>query len=428
MQNNTGIIRVDPQTLVLEESAVDNPEIKLTITNLKPSAICYKIKSTAVEKATAKPAFGCIAAFGSEKIVIKAKKFAFDSKERNKETLLIKVAVMIEGHNLNRLSSHVMKQAFSSADTTEMKIALIFQAKKKYSNLSKQRVPIKSSFEEKLNQNETINALGIQKNRNISMYGDCIDTKRTQSKRTNEKNVQNGLKKEISEDSCLGTASDPCNKKINSEHSPDNLRQQRLEYLSKYSSGNNYLKHENGRLSDVETATDSDSKYITPIDTKSVTQKEKLESSEDEKEANIKLWANSASMNNNMTTLEKSILRVEKEIRDTDESVILLSEKVHAKSKLITSVQRKVLEQKRESEEQMMLIFDRLNKLDQAVKTLQAPVNDKCKVQHFENANNENYTNSSQSSNDENLMSKSIILSSAMIVGAFCVSKFMYHM
>merc|ERR1712223_641237 len=98
-----------------------------------------------------------------------------------------------------------------------------------------------------------------------------------------------------------------------------------------------------------------------------------------------KLWANSASMNNNMTTLEKSILRVEKETRDTDESVILLSEKVHAKSKLITSVQRKVLEQKRESEEQMMLIFDRLDKLDQAVKTLQVPVKDKCKLQHLEN-------------------------------------------
>lgn len=406
MPDNSELIKVEPETIILEESSVNNAEARLVITNLKHWAICYKIKSTAVEKATAKPAFGCIAPFGSAKITIKAKHFAFDSKERSRETMQIKVANITEDHNISRLSTSIMKKAFSSVDTTEMKIALIFQANKKSLAISNTKRLNEDSFEKKLNKIDDRVSIRNPKNKNISMYGDRLETYQTSSKRITKSSDQNPFKKEVSEDSCLGTASDPCNKKTNSQ---DYLHKKNIEkYMQK-----NYRKNENPGLSDVESAFDTD--Y-------SAQSKEKNESSGDEKESNIKLWANSASINTNMKSIEKSLQTVEKEIRDTDECVMLLSEKVHAKSKLITNVQKKVLEHKKESDDQIDILSERLDKLDRTVNSLCHSAGEKSEKGKYVPLD-VSYKNS-YSPDDNHLMTKVAIFSSALIVSSLCVFRY----
>merc|ERR550539_1227864 len=166
-------------------------------------------------------------------------------------------------------------------------------------------------------------------------------------------------------------------------------------------------------LSDVESVSDSD-KVITP-------KFKRCESSSDEKEKNIRLWANSANINNNLKSLERTLVKVHKEIRDTDESIVLLSEKVQAKSKLITGVQKKFLEQKKETDDQIKEIFEKLIKIDQNLGNISK--HPEADVRNMKSFPNETKISLNNDAKGTNLVVGAVILGSSLILSSYFLSK-----
>lgn len=324
-------IRVEPTTITFEEANnanlndyhnkinVDDSDgysCILNITNLTRKTICYKIKCTATDKATAKPNFNCIKGFDNINVCVRAKKFAFGRNESSQETLLIKVAEVRDAY---QLSMEELKQAFPKCPSADIKVPMIFKSNK------------------------------------------CSTERNMKSNMNNKHNELQENKQRISEDSCLGTGSDNaingCNPKYNSRIPKAQKRIIKCR------------KKKDSDLSGVESVSDSGSGSENDEKGRNI---ETSDSESDEKEQNIQLWANSANINNRIKILENSLAKIQKEVHATDDSVLMVSEKVQAKSKLITGVQKKFLEQKQENDDHLKNVTERIEKIDQRLDTLTA--------------------------------------------------------
>jgi len=362
-------IRVQPTTITFEEAKnanlndyhnkinvdeSDGYSCILNIANLTRKTICYKIKCTATDKATAKPNFNCIKGFDNINVCVKAKKFAFGRNESSRETLLIKVA---EVRDTYQLSMEELKQAFAKCPSTDIKVPMIFKS----------------------------NQRSIDRNMKSN-----IDNKR---------NEIQGNKQRISEDSCLGTGSDNaingCNPKTNSRIPKAQKRIIKCR------------KKKDSDLSGVESVSDSGSGSENEEKGNNI---ETSDSESDEKEQNIQLWANSANINNRIKVLENSLAKIQKEVHATDDSVLMLSEKVQAKSKLITGVQKKFLEQKQENDDHLKNVAERIEKIDQRVDTLTASPNSR----------NENVNTTFSDT-------RQIVFGASLLLGTFFAARYLYR-
>merc|ERR550539_2011408 len=226
----------------------------------------------------------------------------------------------------------------------------------------------------------------------------------------NKHNELQEKKQRISEDSCLGTGSDNaingCNPKNNSRIPKAQKRIIKCR------------KKKDSDLSGVESVSDSGSGSENDEKGRKI---ETSDSESDEKEQNIQVWANSANINNRIKILENSLAKIQKEVHATDDSVLMLSEKVQAKSKLITGVQKKFLEQKKETDDQIKEIFEKLIKIDQNLGNISKhPEADVRNVKSFPNETKISLNNDARGTN---LVVGAVILGSSLILSSYFLSK-----